>query len=68
MKKPLTKNQLEVIARIEKNGAPFIANSVKTDWENGQHAYIDARATKARKGIWRKFKQGDFEATGEKVY
>lgn len=64
MCKDLTNNQQEVLATLRKRGATYTAESTERHWRNGESYYIDTRNS-ARKGIMRKFNQGNLEATSK---
>lgn len=63
--KELTENQKKVIAILYNRGAHGTAEATRRAWENGETYYLDTRNA-ARKGIMRKFNQGNREATEEK--
>lgn len=58
---PLTSNQVEVLQALRKQGCDFIAEATERHWKQGESYYIDDRVSV--KGVRRKFKQGNREAT-----
>lgn len=61
-RRELTFTQKHVIATLRSRGDDFTANATENAWLRGASYYLDRRNS-ARKGLLRKFKQGNKEAT-----
>ena len=62
MNRTLTANQTEVINTLRERGADWTASATERAWLNGERYYLDTRNS-ARRGLVRKFEQGNKDAT-----
>jgi hypothetical protein len=63
--KTLTENQREVLALLRARGADWTAEATEQAWRKGERYYIDSRNA-AKRGIARRFEQGNREAEGRR--
>jgi hypothetical protein len=61
VRKKLTFNQRLVLAALRVKGADITAAATERHWRNGQRYYLDTRNS-ARRGLVRRFEQGNREA------